>query len=586
MDTELLRELAKELIEGQDCSNEDRVDDDDDDDDNVEEFEQGQPNDTDEHIETEEDLINGLLGHENRHEENEDHQHEDHEDARIGGAGPGLQIQRPLTHSFGDPGFLQLMGSLLQQTAFKRYLQCVATATDSPVQGIRSQKHQKVTRVVIDEYVWKSKIKSFAAVAEHNNLNPKTISSTLSCAACLMLQGCCWMLGTLLASMRQLFRSNIVKPVVVVNKFRYDETPLRMKISEYNQFLSSQGDVTSSSTAVLKDEDDYRFAKIFRVDWELSFLIHEPRKGNYRMISVHVPVPLSAVERNTAECLASSLTSATNRVPEYGAFIQDFPSKIRMACVDRFGSNLKAERYIQTLTGELSTVLTCDIHKIAGSMKKGFQILDDTMSGLVNLGLALEAAGSLNAIRSILQEIIDQELTIVYDNAPGGHILQHRIAVLNRCCPLHNDPRRRFQAKVRQRRFIIQALANSDITKTDICHYCAFGCCDSAERTKYLFKRFLTWALVPCKLPVLSRKSWTGSSSAISWCTLLHSHWHLLPRIILRYLSVDRPRSIISEDTMEDVPQQQLLQPIGDLEDFDMMQFADLLPKDRAIVVC
>lgn len=573
MDPELLRELANELIEGQDCSNEDRVDDDDDD--NVEDCELGQPNDTNEHIETEEDLINGLLGHGNRHEE-----HEDHEDARIGGAGPGLQVQRPLTHAFGDPGFLQLMGSILQQTAFQRYLQCVATGSQS--QNKRDKKYEHTAKGVIDEYVWKSTIKSFAAVGEDNKLAPHTISRTLLCAACLMLQGCCWMLGTLLTSMKQLFRLNIVKPVVVINKFRYDETPLRMKISEYNQFLSSRGDVTSSSTAPgMTGEDDYRFAKIFRVDWELSFLIYEPTAGKYRMISVHVPLPLNALERNTAECLACCLTSGTNRVPEYGSFLECFPSKIRMACVDRFGSNIKAERYIQTLTGEVSTVLTCDIHKIAGSMKKGFQILDDTASGLVNLGLALEAGGSLSAMRSILQDIFDQELTIIYDNPPGGHVLQHRIAVLNMCCPLHNDPRRRFQSKLRQRRFIIQALANSDITKTDICHFCSFGCCDSAERTKYLFKWFLTWALLPCKLPVLSRKSWTGSSSAVSWCALLHCHWQLLPRIILRYLSVDRPRSIIPEDTMEDLPQQ--LQPVGGLEDYDMMQFANLLPKDRAM---
>ena len=425
--------------------------------------------------ETEGDLINGLLGLQNPEP--------GHQPAEMEGV---VSMERPLTHEFGDPDSLKLMGNPIQRSAFSRYLGSLATLAKKRNQlGSRDQKHQRATAVVLENYVWSSKVNSIASVAESSQIAASTIKNTLLTSACLLLNGTCWMAGTLLHNLRQMFFSRYWKPLVVVNKFRYDETPLRLRVSEWNEFLSMQPTTTTS------DDDGYRFAKIFRIEWELSCLVQDQR-NKFRVLAIPIPTALNALERNTTACLESSLVAASGKLPGYQPFIDEFPVKIRMACVDRFGSNLAAEREIQTQTGEISAVFTCDIHKISGSMKRGFSILDNSLSGIVNLGLALEAAGSLSSLRTILQQIFDEELTIIFDNPPQGGVLQHRLAVLDLCCPLHQAANRRYQGKTRQRRFFIQSLANSDITKTDICHYCSFACCESCEKTKFAFKTYLT----------------------------------------------------------------------------------------------
>ena len=260
-----------------------------------------------------------------------------------------------------------------------------------------------------------------------------------------------------------------------------------------------------------------------------------------------VPVPLATMDRNTAENQCAVIQSALKQVPELTAFQQGFESQARFAVVDRFGANTRGERYMRSHNGKCTTtVFGCEVHKPAGSMQRCLFPGDSTISGVVNIGLAQEGSGSLQTLREILQTIFDESLQIVFGSPPQGKPLAHRKAVMDMFLPLDTgtgtdgavhtlgaEPS--FKLKDRKRRFILSYFANSDLESYHIIHYCGFQCCDSPESTLYCFQRYVTWALLPSKLPVLSRKSWTGSSASFEWSGLLESHWFLLQRIITRY---------------------------------------------------
>ena len=71
-------------------------------------------------------------------------------------------------------------------------------------------------------------------------------------------------------------------------------------------------------------------------------------------------------------------------------------------------------------------------------MKNALSLNDDSLSGIINLGLSLEGSGSLDRMRRILQEIFADELQIVYEQPPGEgtEVFKHRQAVLRTFLPL------------------------------------------------------------------------------------------------------------------------------------------------------
>eukprot|EP00435_Cladocopium_sp_Y103_P020635 s658_g5.t1 len=315
-----------------------------------------------------------------------------------------------------------------------------------------------------------------------------------------------------------------------------------MKLQEWNNFLGVAHGMSRHQSNL---QETYKYAKILSLDWQLGFVVWDVRLRRHKLITVPLPVPLSAVDRNTAECLVGVIDQVHALVPELDGFFSDFGFHVRMPVIDRFAANFKAERFIRTRDpGVISAMFTCDVHKASGCVKNALSLNDDSLSGIINLGLSLEGSGSLDRMRGILQEIFADELQVVYQQPPGEgtEVFKHRQAVLSTFLPLKTP-------KSRKRCFVLHCLANSDISNHEIIHYCHFGCCSSPEVSLRNFQNWVVWALLPSKLSVFNRKSWTGSDTAVHWCGLLHAHWQLLPRIFLRFLTPDRPlKSCVDTD--------------------------------------
>ena len=454
--------------------------------------------------------------------------------------------QGELASFFGSPLVMSSLGNHIQQGLYQRFLKYCRKHEILPAPEIEpgeahhhnSSTTAAVTSTVVSHFVQSRTMKSVAAVAESSGRPSKTVTCGLQRVASVLVHASAWMVGCALVTWRKLMRLGRFKPVAVIDKMLYDETPLKMKLQEWNNFLGRQEGMRHQAAL----QETYKYAKILRLDWQLGFLVWDVMGKRHRLVTVPLLVPLSCVDRNTAECLVGVIDQIQSLVPGLDAFLADFDLQIRMPVIDRFRANFKAERFFQTRTqGLVSSMFTCDVHKQSGCIKHSMSLSDDTFSGIINLALALEGSGSLDRLRQILQEIVADELIVVHAPPPGEdtHVFQHRKAVLDAFLPPNS-------VKNRKRRFIIHSLANSDISDHQIVHYCTFGCCSSPEQSIWNFQHWLVWALLPAKLGVFQRKSWTGSDTAVYWCALLHCHWGLLSKMILRFLSlhsVHRPMS-------------------------------------------
>ena len=296
----------------------------------------------------------------------------------------------------------------------------------------------------------------------------------------------------------------------------------------------------------------------------------ETLAGVRRLVEVQVPVPTLAIERTTAECQAACMKFLEGLVPEWAAFREQFQHQVRLPVLDRFSANLRSERLLEQSCQSgpgvnVTASFACDIHRVAGSASKAYDVAEGTVSGLVNLALTMEGAGSTETLRQILRAVFEEELQVVYEEPPEGEVLKHRVAVYDTFLSIPDDESegllmvKGFHPKVRMRRFVLSQLANSNLESHSIVHHCPFGCCQSLEQTMMDFRTKVVEALLPHKLPVLNRKSWTGYKAATSWTGLLQCHWNLLSKMVIRYTG--RPQgalgSLSHESDDDDFPSNQ-----------------------------
>lgn len=123
--------------------------------------------------------------------------------------------------------------------------------------------------------------------------------------------------------------------------------------------------------------------------------------------------------------------------------------------------------------------------------------------------------------------ILEKDLEIVHAPPaiePGSQYDEYRQGVFNLYLPMHAGiPRwkRKTHAKMR---FIWSYFLNGDLTSPAITHYCARGCCETKASCRQTVAHFPAWALVPRKLPVLSRMTWTSFHDSLAWTEILASH--------------------------------------------------------------
>ena len=167
---------------------------------------------------------------------------------------------------FGPRATVSGIGDDFQQQLFGRYCSSHASAAAGRGPAVR-----KAFTTVAEFCVRSSKHRSMSAIADQSGVAQTTLLRTLCQFAAALLHAACWLVGTMLVICASWFRRRRMRAVLAVSKFRYDETPLRMKLGELKAFLS----VAPGSVLTLPGEaaaESYKYAKILRIDWSVGDL--------------------------------------------------------------------------------------------------------------------------------------------------------------------------------------------------------------------------------------------------------------------------------------------------------------------------
>ena len=327
------------------------------------------------------------------------------------------------------------------------------------------------------------------------------------------------------------------RAVLVICKLRYDETPSKVRVS-----------VTESGDHKILGKNDHdeacTHAKVVQSEHVQAALFQNLVDKSFVFCTSRLPTHLCAVDRTTGENTRSVLWQQISAMPEFLRISHAFDLKVRISVADRYPANIRAERGLQQngfLDHFVNLFFPCDVHKLHSSIKNASSIekADFDIAGLLNTGLACIDLGSTRALRAILISILDSELEIIHacpPLEPESKFNEYRQGVFNLYLPQHDGiPRgkKKTHAKIR---FILSYFLNGDLTSHKITHYCPRGCCKNEDSCRENIAHFLAWALIPRKLPVLSRKTWTGFHDSLAWVGVLASHHNLFERVMEMYI--------------------------------------------------
>ena len=201
--------------------------------------------------------------------------HEDHADEPWAEQPmPGLgQVGQPfdLTLTYGPPEVVRYLGNNFQKQLMNRVF-TEFSRRNRPQQRQKRGPQDKTHTTIMDYFVLSTKTVSVAAVAAFSGVGEKAVKRGLGSTAAFTLHGGTWLVGAMLSCWRRVFQSRVARPVLFLQRLKYDETPLRLKVSEYNEIFNRAADSVISKISKPSHQEEYRFAKIFRIVFNLGDL--------------------------------------------------------------------------------------------------------------------------------------------------------------------------------------------------------------------------------------------------------------------------------------------------------------------------
>ena len=319
--------------------------------------------------------------------------------------------------------------------------------------------------------------------------------------------------------------------VLMIKKRRYDETPSKITIP------TNEGDTAPKESAT---------AKIMQSEFSLRFLWQDTHSGSYHSCCMQIPTWLQVMDRTTAEVTKATQLEIERTVADLERLSHMYELSVSLVNTDRYASNMKAERSIsQDQPTFVHCHYGCDAHAAARVVSHQFKKIDPHISGMIASALAMQEAGSTKVFQECISQILEDRL-VLQCGAPSEECMRHTIAVLNLFLPIPENShtgQRVLRKKVslqrlQKQRAILLFFMNGDITdETRVQFYMASWNPDR-HRVLNAMNAFLVPALCPCKPQLLSRKSWTGGDSVLSYFGILCSFHNIFTPAVQLYTNM------------------------------------------------
>lgn len=192
-----------------------------------------------------------------------------------------LVLQRDTGLLYGPPAVRNL-GNQMQRALMNRvYAELSRQSRQTRGQQNSNEKpkqlQDKTNKAVLDLFVLSTKTLTVAAAALFAGIGEKNLKRGIEATAAFTLYGGTWLIGAMLSCWRQLGTfadsGEPQQKIFCLTRMKYDETPLRLKVAEFNALFGLRdGDGGVSSLHKTSKQEEYRFAKIFRILFKLGFL--------------------------------------------------------------------------------------------------------------------------------------------------------------------------------------------------------------------------------------------------------------------------------------------------------------------------
>lgn len=401
---------------------------------------------------------------------------------------------------------------------------------------------------VLIDHMLTSPMTTISVSAVEQQLQKKNLGRRMLAISSAMLELSYFLWGMLLSIVIRLCQRSgkAMEPVMILLKLRYDETPTKVRVTDPgNPNIDFSTASAEEALAAVSTEQSSVRAKVFQTEFHLGVLLKSNLPQDsckpYKWISGQLPTSLQALSSGSGECIHRALLDVLQSVPELDRARQMFPLRLRHSCCDRYTGNYKAERLLRSNYGDFDLChMTCDIHKLYSCVEAATSCMEFDVSGILSIGVGISPDVScIKDMRQIITRILANKLAIRYSEPPEGDAVRYRKELFDRFLPLKSSQRPGSKPQTRAnalRRWVIAAFLNGHMgNKSEIEHYCVYGCCASPEDTLKKMALYLTWALVPRKCPKYARSRWTGWIEAVEWCGLLGGVHNLLEDIILAY---------------------------------------------------
>lgn len=369
---------------------------------------------------------------------------------------------------------------------------------------------------------------STAAEASKLGIAPGTFRRGLVVAAAAVFLAARQSWAIWLQHMKALVVSGKLQCLMCVTSRTYDETPLKLRLSE---------DAGQKSEAVI--------AKVLQTRLKVGWLFRHVDSGHSFFVHGLMPTKLQALEKTKAEDIAHAQTLALGDLPSFADMATASSGtgsadhlQVHIASADRYSANLKAERGLQAARPQETPLrLPCIIHMASTSATWQLDRVSSQISAVVACGLILQPGGMTRRFKKLLEEEINERLLIFPGDPPGGHIQSHREQVYDLFLGLdlsNEESMRAFRKRRAVQRAVLDRFLCGDLQDETNVHFYARHLPITRDEAMDIVRKQILNALVPSTLKIFPRHRWMGGEISVDWLGLIHAHHGLLKPVLLR----------------------------------------------------
>ncbi len=416
-------------------------------------------------------------------------------------------------------------------TPFQKWL---ATYT---VQQLREEPLPDTENEVVQVMNSSEHIGSWTVKALRHDTSYQKVQTSYMRVAEAFLQSAFYLWGCFLSRVHDLISNHGFVGLVIGRKRRYDESPFRLRLQEdlSPNPLSSE----SSSKGVGQPRQTVGTAKIMQSEFGIFALLKrwDSRVQAFHYQEVHgmCPTWLHAIEKNSAENIASTQRDILQSIPMSDEFLSNFKFKVDFPCTDRHPSNMSAERSLQSESlAWVKSHSPCLVHKAASIQAAQFKLVSGHISGMLSMGLSMQASGTTVLLKKILSDIIAEKLCVFYGEPPS-YFATHRQGLHDLFLPESQFDQNSLLHK--KQRCILSFFMNGNLQDNQGIHFWTLRRELSRDMILPVYTKYVVAALLPHKCPYFNRSKWLGGELNLRWNGLLSTHHGILADLVSRWVA-------------------------------------------------